>query len=252
MRKFLLLIAGITGVALIIAAPAGAASGDVYCPQPPAPAFVGPVTAPHDLIVPPGTFCGPTQGSTVGHDVIVGQGAGFFPGGTTIGHDVRSHKAAFIELGDPNNGTTDTIVGHDVLITGTQGGVPVGDFICQTRIGHDLVVKDSAATASEWDIGDPLAFNCARNLRPGDTIGHDGIFDQNANAIDVGDNNATFNGGTGPGFGHDLKFTNNHGTINRLINNTVVHDCKQSDNHPFLGFGNSAGHSVDACNSSNP
>jgi hypothetical protein len=107
--------------------------------------------------------------------------------------------------------------------------------------------------ASGYDVGDPLAFNCARNFgRWGDTVGHDGIFHNNSGNWNVGANNNAQNGGTGPGFGHDLIFTNNHGPLNVLDNNTAVHDCRQSNNHPFLGSGNVAGHSVDNCNSSNP
>ena len=79
--------------------------------------YIGVVHAAYDLIVPPGDSCGPTEGSTVGHDALVGVNSAFFPGGTTIGHDVLAVGADLVELGDPNSGTSDTIVGHDQGIT---------------------------------------------------------------------------------------------------------------------------------------
>ncbi len=249
MRRVFVLTVGILGFASISVGTAVASnSGDFVCAN-----YVGPVIAPHDLIVPDGDSCGPTEGSRVGHDALVGENSAFFPGGTTIGHDVLATGADLIELGDPNNGTSDTIVGHDVIVKDTQGTLPFGQFICQTRIGHDLFITDTQPGVSQWYIGYQDPFNCGRNYgRGGDTIGHDGFFDNNANTIYVGDNQPAFNGGTGPGFGHDLMFTNNSGAINQLSDNTIVWDCRQRNNHPFLGFGNVAGHDVDACNSTNP
>jgi hypothetical protein len=243
---------GIVGFGLIAVGPATAAQV-TYCPQPPNTQYIGPVDAPGDLIVPPNTSCGPTEGSMIGHDAIVSEGASFFPGGTTIGYDVLANRADLIELGDPNNGTTDMIVRHDVIIRGTQGNLPFGQFVCQTRIGHNLVITGTAAGVSQWYIGYQDPSNCGRNYgRGGDTIGNIGFFENNANTIYVGDNNNTFNGGTGLGFRHDLIFIDNHGAINQLSDNTVGYDCRQADNHPFLGFSNTAGNSVDACNTSNP
>lgn len=252
MRRSLLLTLAIVGFGLIAAVPASAAQV-TYCPQPPSTQYIGLVNAPGDLVVPPGTSCGPTEGSTIGHDVIVSDGASFFPGGTTVGYDVISYGADLIELGDPNNGTSDMIVGHDVIIRGTQGTLPFGQFVCQTRIGHNLLITGTAASVSQWYIGYQNPSNCGRNYgRGGDTIGGNGIFRGNANSIYVGDNNNAFNGGTGLGFGHDLFFGNNDGAINQLSDNSVGYDCAQAHNHPFLGFLNTAGNSVDACNTSNP
>jgi hypothetical protein len=153
-----------------------------------------------------------------------------------------------------NNGKSATVIGGSVIISGTVGGVPYGEFICQTRIGGDLVIKDTAATASGWDIGAPEPANCGRNAMYGkvfgDTIGHDGIFIDNAGAyLDVGWNEPAFNGHTGPGFGHNLKFVNNHEGHNYLIDNSVRHNCWQHNNRPYKGRGNRAGHKVDDCNS---
>lgn len=252
MRRFVLLLAGVLGAGLASAGAASAAPPVTYCPQPPSTSYIGVVNAPGDLIVPAGTSCGPTEGSAVARDVIVETHAAFFPGGTTIGRDVRADGADLIELGDPNNGSSDMVVGRDVLITGTQGTIPYGQFVCQTRIGRDLVITDTAPGVSPWYVGYQDRFNCGRNFgRGGDTIGHDGVFQNNGNTIYVGDNNDSRNGGTGLGFGHDLTFTGNQGPVNQLSDNTVGNDCAQSDNHPFLGFSNVAGNSVDDCNTSN-
>jgi hypothetical protein len=242
MRRIVLLIGALAVPVLLVADLAGASTGDVQCAPPGTTMFIGKVNVAHNLIVAPGTSCGPTQGSTIGHDVIVQQGGSFFPGGTKIGHDVLANRASLIELGDVNNGTTDTIVGHDVRINRTQGPAPFGNFICQTRIGHDLVISNTAASASEWDIGRNDPANCGRNevngSRFGDTIKHDGTFTHNANSLEVGDNTAIFNGNTGPGFGHDLTITDNHSPSFGLIENSVRHACRQAHNHGFSGQAN--------------
>lgn len=257
MRRTLLLAAGILLVAgpavFAAASPASADTTPVTCPN----GFIGVLNAPQDLVVPAGSSCGLTEGSTIGRDVIVDAGGAFFIGGTTIGRDLIANQAALIELGDVNNGSSDTIIGRDAIIAGTVGGVPFGEFICQTRIGRDLVITDTASTASGWDIGAPEAANCGRNARFGqvfgDTIGRNGVFDNNAGAyLDVGSNQPAFNGGTGPGFGNDLTFTNNHEGFNDLTDNTIGNTCSQSNNHPYAGSGNTAGNNVDACNSANP
>jgi hypothetical protein len=249
MRKVFALLAGVLVCALVnVGVAAADNSGNFVCAN-----YIGLVHAAHDLIVPNGDSCGPTEGSTIGHDALVGVNSAFFPGGTTIGHDVLAAGADLVELGDPNNGTTDTIVGHDVIVTGTQGMLPFGQFICQTRIGHDLVITNTQPGVAQWWVGYLDPSNCGRNYgRGGDTIGHDALFANNANTIYVGDNEPAFNGDTGPGFGHDLTFIHNTGAVNQLSDNTIVWDCRQRDNHPFDGFGNVAGHDVDGCNSSNP
>jgi hypothetical protein len=86
----------------------------------------------------------------------------------------------------------------------------------------------------------------------GDTIGHDGVFENNAGAfLGVGPNQPADNGGTGPGFGNDLTLTNNTEGFNDLSNTTIGDDCSQSNNRPYAGSGNTAGSNVDACNSTN-
>src|SRR5215469_8139844 len=113
MRRPLLLAASIllmAGPAVLAAAsPARADMTAVTCRD----GFLGVLNVPQDLIVPAGSSCGLTEGSTIGRDVIVNPGAAFFIGGTAIGRDLIANRAALIELGDVNNGSSDTIIGRD-------------------------------------------------------------------------------------------------------------------------------------------
>jgi hypothetical protein len=227
--------AALLGMA-VFAVPASADTTPTTCPN----GFLGVLNAPQDLVVPAGSSCGLTEGSTIGRDVIVNQGGSFFVGGITIGRDLIADHPNLIELGDPNNGSTETVVGRDVTITDTTGTLPFGQFICQTQVGRNLTVTGTV-TGAAWDIGTPLFANCARNSTPGDSIGADGVFTNNAVTISVGSST----------FGHDLTFTGNTGSSNDLISNVISHDCNQSGNHPFDGSGNTAGSSIDACNSVN-
>jgi hypothetical protein len=218
-----------------------APTGDINCAAL-APAgsttFIGKITAAHDLIVPSGTGCGPTQGSTIGHDVIIEKGGWFFPGGTRIGYDVRASQALMVELGDPNNGTTFTKVGHDVIIDGTEGPVPDGNFICQTRIGHDLVVENSSAKASGFDVGYPDRYNCGRNSNPAVFVGHDATFSRNANSLEVGDLTV----------GRALTFTYNSGPNDVLWGIASGSRCYQAHNrHLGMRGGNSVRHGRNNC-----
>jgi hypothetical protein len=296
MRRILLLAASAVlaaAGALAAAGPASAQSGEVTCPN----GFLGVLVVPHDLTVPPDGSCGLTQGSTIGHDVTVDPGGTFYIGGTTIGHDLTATGAEEILLGDVNNGSTDTIIGGNVTISGTIG--PGEQFICQTRIAGNLSITGTQTTSSVWYIGvegpeisphSEAGCSALYGARFGDTIGGDATFSNNASGLDVRDNQPATNGGTGPGFGHDLTLTGNTNTTRidgnnivhdltltgntnttlignnnigndltltgntntTLIGNNIGHDCTQSDNHPFTGSGNTAGSSVDACNSSNP
>ncbi len=235
----MLLVAASTLLALAaVAGPANAATGDYTCPK----GFLGVLKVAHNLIVPAKSTCGLTQGSTIGHDVIVESGASFFIGGTTIRHDLIATNAALIELGDPNNGTTETVIGGNAIISGTVGGVPFGEFICQTHIVHNLSISYTAKTASGWDIGAPEPANCGRNSTPGDIIGNNATFNGNAGAyLDMGYNKV----------GYDLVFIGNNEGYNDLTHNKVGNNCSQSYNHPFLGKDNTAGNNVGSCNSSN-
>jgi hypothetical protein len=242
MRRIPLLAASILLAAgaplLALAGPANAATGDVTC----ANGFLGVLNVVHNLTVPADSSCGLTQGSTIGNDVIVDPGASFYIGGTTIGHNLTATDATLIELGDPNNGTTETVIDNDATITGTVGGLPYGEFICQTQIDHNLSVTDTASTASGWDIGAPEPANCGRNSTPGDIIGNNATFTNNEGAyLDVGSNQV----------GYNLSFKGNVEGFNDLTNNTIANSCSQNYNHPFSGSGNTAGNNIDTCNSSN-
>lgn len=242
-RALLLPVTAVAAVLLgmaVFALPASAAtiSGDFTCPN----GFLGVLNVTGNLTVPANSSCGLTQGSTIGNDVTIDQGGSFFIGGTTIGHDLNANHPNLIELGDPNNGTTATVIGHDVNINGTTGTFPFGEFICQTQIGHNLTVQGTAPGTTGWDIGFPEPFNCARNSTPGDSIAGDATFSNNAGAyLDVGDST----------FGHDLTYNGNTGIFDNLTDNSIVHNCTQSNNHPYDGSGNTAGNSIDACNSVN-
>ena len=211
--------------------------GNYTCPN----GFLGELNVTGNLLVPAGSSCGLTQGSTIGGDVTVQQGGSFYIGGTTIGHDLNANQPNLIELGDVNNGGT-VVIEHDVNINGTTGTLPFGEFICQTKIGHNLTVSGTQPGTPGWDIGFPEPFNCGRNSTPGDSIAGDATFNNNAGAyLDVGDSS----------FGHDLTYNGNTGSFNDLTNNTIAHNCSQSGNHPYDGSGNTAGSSIDACNSVN-
>ncbi len=242
MRKYVVasLIAAIAVAAFAtMIAEASASSGDVVCTPPSgSQTFIGRLNVAHDLIVPAGIGCGLTQGSTVGHDVIVQSGASFFPGGTKIGHDVRADHAFLIEIGDPNNGNGETTVGKDVIINNTTGPEPYGSFICQTKIGHDLIIENSRASVTQWDIGYPDPPNCGRNRTPYDVIGHNAIFRNNANSLLVGEDRVS----------GQITITHNHGHPNDLVDNLAKKGCTQSHNRAFTGSGNRVLHGKDNCN----
>ena len=216
------------GAASVTALAGASPSASVNCVPAGSTQFIGKIVTSGNLIVAPGTNCGLTQGSYVGHDVIVEKGAGFFPGGTKIGHDVLANGALFVELGDPNNGTTQTRVGHDVIIKATAGPVPVGNGICQTKIGHNLTITGSKAKASQWDVGYPDPYGCARNLDPHVYVGHNATFTNNANSFEVGDLRV----------GHNLDFTHNRGNPEILSGNVSLHACTANKNTHFTGDNN--------------
>lgn len=242
MRKRITLLAAslllAAAPALALTSPAAAATGDVTCPN----GFLGVLNVAHNLTVPAGDSCGLTQGSTIGNNVYVDSGAAFYVGGITIGHDLIASGAQLIEIGDPNNGSTETVIGGSATITGEVGGLPYGDFICQTRV-YNLSITDTVTGTPGWDIGAPEPANCGRNATPGDIIGNNAVFTNNeGNYLDVGGNQV----------GHNVSFKGNVEGTNTLTDNTITNDCVQAYNHPFDGSGNTAGGSIDHCNSSNP
>ena len=242
MRRVITALTGVlalAGVGSVLAAGAGATPGDVTCTGTIASGFTGHMNVPHNLIIPSGRACGPTQGSTIGHDVIVQPGGAFYPGGTTIGHDVRATGAAMIELGDVNNGTTQTVIKHDVIIKQTTGPMPYGNFICQSRIGHNLLISGSKSNASGWDVGYADPPNCGRNSQPGVNVGHNATFRQNATSMLVGQLKVR----------GKLTFRGNRGSQNLLVGNYARRGCRRSRNRAYSGYGNRVGrHRHNNCN----
>lgn len=225
---------------------AAATTGDVNCatlaPQG-STTFIGKVTVAHDLIVPTGTGCGPTEGSKIGHDVIIEKGGSFFPGGTTIGNDVRADHALEVELGDPNNGTTPTKVGGDVIVNGQEGPNPYGNFICDTHITGDLLIEDSSSKASGFDVGYPDPYNCGRNSPPNVSVGGNATFMHNWNNLEVGSLKD----------GHTLTFTYDRAANNILYSTVSGHRCYQAHNSKSLtGWANRVRNGKNNCNIAPP
>jgi hypothetical protein len=189
-----------------------------------------------DVTVPPGVFCDINSSNYIAHDVTVLEGAslldGGTPGGAYIGHDLRAKKPASIIV---ESGTVE----HDIHIQGTTGASAFHNgenWICNQRVGHDVVVQKSAITAAPWVIGDNGTTFFARC---GNSIAHDLVVKDNADTVDISGNNPA-NGIFQPaGIGHDVAVEHNSGgtTVNF---NTAGHDCKQSDNSPYTGNGNVA------------
>jgi hypothetical protein len=155
---------------------------------------------------------------TVMHDLIVQATGSLNDQAATVGHDVVATNPQIISIGYGGS------VGHDIVIQGLTGS---GDnYICNTRIGHDLSVSNGLVSASVLNIGPP---RCAAPL----TVGHDLTVRNNANPVTVSDNSA----------GHDLVVQGNTGgtTVN---GNHAGHDAACIANTGFVaaGNGNTAGH----------
>jgi plastocyanin len=222
------------GVLLIGASAASADPGNVVCN--------GTVTGdvPHDLIVPAGdTFCFIPPGTQIGHDVIVQPGGRLWDQQGSVGHDITANQPAGIAIGGfdtPQGGS----VGHDITILGVTGNGPRGgvNWLCNTHVGHDVTIANSASTAGKWDIGD-LEPECGGG---GITTGHDLNVVNNANQVDVSDNNE---GLPPPPFaiGHDLNVLGN--ALPPIVeSNSARHDANCQSDHTTDGDGvpNVAGH----------
>lgn len=155
-------------------------------------------SAARDLIVTAGTRCSIGSGSVIGHDVVVQPGGTLVDDTATIPNDIRADQPAGIGIG--TNGT----VGHDIVIDGATGSVAGDNYICNTHVGHDVIVQNTAATSGFWDIGD--APECTRG---GLTVGNDLIVRDNAVFVDVSLNGTHPLGDQAGGIGHDLVATGN-------------------------------------------
>ena len=211
------------------------AHGSVRC------SGVAPASVAHDLVVPAGGSCTILAGTSVGHDVVVQSGATLIDEGGQVRHDVRADKGAGIGIGGgtgPNGELVRGSVRHDVSLSGVSGAGPGPsgvNYVCSTDVGHDLVVAHSSASAGEWVIGDADPDLCSQGVK----VGHDLRAQDNANHLDVSDNNAPSKWA----IGHDLNVQGS-GQPPMVESNTVRHDASCESDHARDGDGspNTAGH----------
>jgi hypothetical protein len=134
-----------------------------------------------DVVVPNGATCVLTQGTAVTHDLTVSPGGTLIDPAVTVGHDFVAHSPAGISIDGDS-------VGHDLRIEGLSGAAGVQNRICNTTVGHDLVVLGGLASAGRFGVGD----GCPDG---GNTVGHDLVVAGNANAVALAGNSV----------GHDLR-----------------------------------------------
>ena len=234
-RAFVLAI----GVVVVAAIPASASAPDAYCNGTLAGTY-------QDVTVPAGDTCSISSATTILHDLTLQTGSSLVDFGASIGHDVKGDSPASIEIGGVSGGVPGS-VGHDIRIDGLTGTSATGNgnYICNQHVGHDVVVTDAAASATELFIGDPGVVN--GNLYGcGNEVGHDLVAESNRDMLNISGNNPGDYLAPNAGVGHDLSVTDNTGgtTVN---NNKAGHDCTQAGDSPYSGTGNVAGHS-DNCN----
>jgi hypothetical protein len=233
------LSAAVAGCALAWTGLAGATYSTTSCPaSPSASPFTGKVNAPGNLIIPAGEVCGLTQGSTVGHNVVVQKGAEFLAMGTRIGHDVLATHAHIIEIGNPNDGTSQVKVGYDLIIKDMQSAGGVGNFICQTKVGHNLILQGTSKNAPMFDVGYPDPFNCGRNSVAGDVVGHSMTITRNAGTVEVGSDKVH----------RALKFTYNRSASNVLYGNIAGSLCHYAHSRADQRAANTVKHGPNNCN----
>jgi len=185
----------------------------------------------HDVTIPPHQTCTLSPGVHVTNDVT-GQTDStliVFFGGVTVDHDVVMQNARNLLFSGGNR------VGHDFRVNGMNGanGTQTDSPICNTFIGHDLVVRE-LASGNSIQIGDTSLF-CGFSIE----VGHDVRLDNNAGLVDAV---ITGGGGVPPaGFtpctdtygaasvGHDLEASGNTGTL-IIRNANICHDLNVSNN----------------------
>ena len=229
-RALLLTIAG--AVFAAIPAYASAAAPNANCTGPLAGTY-------QDVTVPAGDTCSISSATTILHDLTLQTSSNLVDFGAAIGHDIRGGSPASIEIGGVSGGVPGT-VGHDIAIEGLSGTSATGNgnYICNQHVGHDVVVTDAAASATELFIGDPGVvggnlYGC------GNQIGHDLVAQNNADMLNISGNNPSDFLAPNAGIGHDLTVTGNTGgtTVN---GNNAGHACTQQSDHPYSGSGNVA------------
>ena len=198
-----------------------------------------------DVTVPVGVTCSISSATMILHDLRLLTNSSLVDFGASIGHDINGSSPASIEIGGVSGGNPGS-VGHDINIDGLSGTSPTGNgnYICNQNVGHDVVVTNAAASATELFIGDPGVvggnlYGC------GNQVGHDLVARNNADMLNVSGNNPSDYLAPGAGIGHDLTLAGNTGgtTVN---SNTAGHACSQANNHPYSGAGNVA--PFDNCN----
>jgi hypothetical protein len=148
-----------------------------------------------------GATCVLTAATTVTHDLVVAAGGTLIDPAVTIGHDLVANSPAGIVISGDS-------IGHDLRIRGVSGSAgSAGNDVCDTVVRHDLVIDDGLASAAPLSVG-----GCAAG---GNTVGHDLVVSENANAITV----------TGNTIGHDLLVTENTGAVS-VSGNSVGHDVR--------------------------
>lgn len=244
--------------AFAFALPVAANNRDETCGSKDTPNFTAMSTS-HDLIVPAYANCVVVPGTTIGHDVIIGEGAQFYDKGGYIGHDVTADQPLFIGIGGTGTAGASQpgYVGHDISINGALGpNDPMAlhnlNFVCNTNIGHDLTIEnstDNAQNPSTWYVGDADG----RCTGGGNQVGHDLNVLNNKTPVDVSDNGTSGGRTNNPshpgGIGHDLNVTGNSpGYV--VEGNVAGHDATcspapdSSDGDPTA---NSAGHKNNGC-----
>jgi hypothetical protein len=233
MRKLLLLV-GLTSLAMLVTASAAIASPNLTCTG----TVVGGTY--HDVTVPDNAACS-LIGTTVENNVNVRHFAYFEASGTTVGHDVNGDRATTVYVHDGS------VVGHNLQAThGTQQLLAFDSTVVNGLIRADSVPKaygtvdicgmtvqngNIQVTNSGSDIlvGDPLTTDCAGNaVQSGDVkIQH--------NQTDV---ELIIRGNT---IQHDMIVTDNKGPSDKAVEaNTGGHrlDC-HGNQLPFTASANS-------------
>jgi hypothetical protein len=90
-----------------------------------------------DVVVPSGATCVLVDGTAITHDLTVSPGGTLIDPAVTVGHDLVAHSPARISI---DGGS----VGHDLRIEGLSGSAGVQNRVCNTTVGHDLVVVGNA------------------------------------------------------------------------------------------------------------
>ena len=178
------------------------------------------------VVVPPGDRCTLVPGTQVSGNVRVRRGGALNDLGARIGHDLFANRPMGITISGGS-------VVHDVQIQGVTGVPPGGgdNYICNTSVGHDLIVEDGAANAGRFDIGDPPDCSAPNE------VGHDLVVRNNAQPVDVSDNGSAANP-----IGHDLTVRNNQPGGATISDNYAGHDATCRQNSPQTGAGNHAAH----------